>query len=58
MDKDIPKQKVCIGANLDAETQRKLLKFLKERKDYFDWDISDMPGIDPDVIIHKLNVNP
>lgn len=33
-------------------------KILKGSEDYFSWDISDMPGIDPQAITHKLKVNP
>lgn len=33
------------------------LKIIKERKNYFAQDIFDMPGIDPEVITDKLNVD-
>ena len=32
--------------------------FLKMNQDVFAWSHDDMPGIDPSVIVHKLNVNP
>jgi hypothetical protein len=31
---------------------------LKDNKDIFAWSHEDMPGIDPSIISHKLNVNP
>lgn len=58
LDKEKHKQKVYIGTKLDPETRHKLLAFIKERKHYFAWDIYDMSEIYPDIITHKLNVDP
>ena len=35
-----------------------LAAFLKMNQDVFAWSHEDMPGIDPLVIVHRLNVNP
>ena len=35
-----------------------LADFLKMNQDIFAWSHEDMPGIDPSVIVHRLNVNP
>ena len=35
-----------------------LATFLKMNQDVFAWSHDDMPGIDPSVIVHRLNVNP
>ena len=35
-----------------------LATFLKMNQDVFAWSHEDMPGIDPSVIVHRLNVNP
>ena len=35
----------------------KLIQFLKENLDIFAWSHEDMPGIPPEIIQHKLNVN-
>ena len=35
-----------------------LAAFLKMNQDVFAWSHEDMPGIDPSVIVHRLNVNP
>lgn len=32
--------------------------FLKSNCDVFAWNHEDMPGIDPSVIVHRLNVDP
>lgn len=42
---------------LDTETRQKLLAFFKKIKTLLPWDISDMLGIDPEVITHKLNID-
>jgi hypothetical protein len=35
-----------------------VIQFLKDNKDIFAWRHKDMPGIDPLIISHKLNVDP
>ena len=35
-----------------------LASFLKMNQDVFAWSHDDMPGIDPSIIVHRLNVNP
>ena len=36
----------------------RLIRFLKENLDVFAWSHEDMPGISPEVIQHKLKVDP
>ena len=47
-----------IGTTLSPKMRTKLVQFLKENLDVFAWSHEDMPGISPEVIQHKLNVNP
>lgn len=35
-----------------------LVAFLKKNQDVFTWSHEDMPGIDPSVMVHRLNVLP
>ncbi|KAL5556509.1 hypothetical protein UlMin_038745 [Ulmus minor] len=35
-----------------------LIIFLREHRDVFVWSHEDMPGIDPNVIVHRLNIDP
>ncbi|KAL5548398.1 hypothetical protein UlMin_003629 [Ulmus minor] len=35
-----------------------LIIFLREHRDVFAWSHEDMPGIDPNVIVHRLNIDP
>ena len=43
---------------LSLGMRAKLIQFLKENLDVFAWSHEDMPGITPEIIQHKLNVNP
>uniref|UniRef100_A0A2N9IAH4 Uncharacterized protein n=1 Tax=Fagus sylvatica TaxID=28930 RepID=A0A2N9IAH4_FAGSY len=47
-----------IGANLPLKMKESLGQFLKDNKDVFAWSHEDMPGINPAIISHKLNVDP
>jgi hypothetical protein len=53
-----PEKTTRIGANLPPQMKESLIQFLKNNKDVFAWSHEDMPGIDPSIISHKLNVNP
>ena len=50
----------CIRVEVDLERKIKedLVQFLKKNIDVFAWSHEDMPGIDPSVITHRLNVCP
>ena len=55
-------------SNLDRTTKIRTLAsltlrqafttFLKSNRDVFAWSHEDMPGIDPSVMVHRLNVSP
>ena len=47
-----------IGTTLSTGMRAKLIQFLKKNLDVFAWSHEDMSGISPEVIQHKLNVNP
>ena len=34
------------------------MSFLRDNQDVFAWSHEGMPGIDPSIIVHKLNVSP
>ena len=46
-----------IGTTLSSKMRTRLIQFLKENLDVFSWSHKDMPGIAPEVIQHKLNMN-
>jgi hypothetical protein len=58
LEEDHPKKTTKIGANLPLQVKESTVQFLKNNKDVFAWSHEDMPGIDPSVISHKLNVDP
>ncbi|XP_050247585.1 uncharacterized protein LOC126695025 [Quercus robur] len=47
-----------IGTTLSPEMRTRLIKFFKENLDVFAWSHEDMPYISPEVIQHRLNVDP
>ena len=47
-----------VGVILEEKTKQDLVQFLKKNTDVFAWSHEDMPGIDPSVITHRLNVYP
>uniref|UniRef100_A0A2N9GDQ3 Uncharacterized protein n=1 Tax=Fagus sylvatica TaxID=28930 RepID=A0A2N9GDQ3_FAGSY len=53
-----PERTTKIEANLPLKMKESLVQFLKNNKDVFAWSHEDMPGINPSIISHKLNVDP
>ena len=49
---------ISISASLTEKEKSELVLLLKEFKDVFAWDYSEMPGLDPKLIAHTLNVDP
>ena len=47
-----------MGMLASQPIQQALAVFLKTNQDVFAWSHEDMLGIDPSVIVHRLNVNP
>ena len=58
LDEDDPGKSTRIGADLEGKIKKGLIRFLREHIDMFAWSHEDMPGIDPSVITHRLNVYP
>jgi hypothetical protein len=49
---------ISISMSLSAEERKCLIDLLHEYKDVFAWDYDEMPGIDPGLVAHSLNVEP
>ncbi|XP_065634089.1 uncharacterized protein LOC136069463 [Quercus suber] len=47
-----------IGTSMKEKAKKDLVQFLRDSIDVFAWSHDDMPGIDPSVITHRLNVFP
>jgi hypothetical protein len=50
-------KKVLVGSQLRQRVKEDLVAFLRRNSDVFAWSHEYMPGIDPSVIVHKLNVD-
>ena len=55
---DDPEHLAYIGSKLAKELKSLLAQFLRQNRDVFAWKQSNMGGIDPTVITHRLNTNP
>ena len=53
-----PERYFLLGSQLPEPEKTKLLDFLLQNKDVFAWTPYEIPGISPEVIRHKLNVDP
>ena len=51
---DTDKKEVKIGAALNEDVKKGLIDLLKEFVDVFAWSYTDMPGLDTDIVTHKL----
>ena len=58
LDESNVKRYTRVWADLEEKTKKDLVQFLKKNIDVFAWSHEDMPGIDPSVITHRLNVSP
>ncbi|KAL2226654.1 UNVERIFIED_CONTAM: hypothetical protein Sindi_2024100 [Sesamum indicum] len=48
----------CIESQMTKEMQMLTIDFLRKNNDMFAWSPSDFKGIDPEVIVHRLNIDP
>ncbi|XP_074347211.1 uncharacterized protein LOC141686047 [Apium graveolens] len=53
-----PEKVTYIGASLDPPLKGQMITLLQENSDVFPWTAADMLGIDPNLITHRLNVDP
>ncbi|GAV73922.1 hypothetical protein CFOL_v3_17405 [Cephalotus follicularis] len=47
-----------VGSQLGEAEKAELITFLRDNKDVFAWSAEEVPGISPDVMVHKLSVDP
>ena len=53
-----PDRFFLLGSQLPEPKKTELLNLLLKNKEVFAWTPYEMPGIDPEVMCHKLNVDP
>jgi len=58
LEKKIGGKTFKLGKILDGETQDQIAKVISRHLDAFAWSASDMPGIDPDFLCHRLAMDP
>ena len=47
-----------IGASVKDEKRVEMLLFLMQNVDVFAWSSNELPRVDPEFIVHKVNVDP
>ena len=52
------KKEIKIGASLEASVKKRVIGLLKEYADVFAWSYRDMPGLDTDIVVHRLPLKP
>jgi len=58
LEKKINGKTFKLGKTLDGETQDQIAKVISRHLDAFAWSASDMPGIHPDFLCHRLAMDP
>ena len=53
-----PEWMTKIGTLASWLVRQTITTFLRDNQDVLAWSHEDMPGIDPSVMVHKLNVSP
>ena len=53
-----PDHKIYLGSELPEDVALEITQLLQSNGDLFAWTSADMPGIDPNVSCHKLNIFP
>ena len=57
LDESRPEQTTRMGTLASPPIRQALAAFLRMNQDVFAWSHEDIPGIDPSIIVHRLNVN-
>ena len=55
---DFPEHKVQIGVRLDDTLKEQIISFFGQNHDCFAWSHEDITGIDPEIAVHRLQVDP
>jgi len=58
LEKKINGKTFKLGKTLDGEMQDQIAKVISRHLDAFAWSASDMPGIDPNFLCHRLAMDP
>ena len=58
VDSKEPSRVVKVDKCLSSKLAQKLIDFLRENQDVFTWTHADMVGIHPEIMYHRLNIDP
>lgn len=58
LDDNHPERIIRLGTHAANTTRQELVLFFKSSIDVFAWSHEDMLGIDPRVMVHRLNISP
>ena len=47
-------REVKVGANLEPGVKERLIQLLHDYVEVFDWSYEDIPGLDADIVVHRL----
>src|SRR3954471_18354046 len=50
------KKEVRIGADLEHNVKQRLIQMLQDYVEIFAWSYEDMPGLDTDIMVHRLPI--
>ncbi|KAL4324891.1 hypothetical protein GQ457_11G032970 [Hibiscus cannabinus] len=50
------RREVKIGTTITAKTRQNLIKLLQDYHDVFAWSYQDMPGLDTEIVMHRLPI--
>ena len=51
-------KEVKIGTAFGGTRRERLIELLRKYKDVFAWSYQDMPGLDADIVVHRLPLRP
>ena len=57
-DKGENEKPIKIGVNFPRDMKPKLIALLKEFREFFAWSYQDMPGLDTEIVVHRILVKP
>src|SRR4030067_467331 len=52
------RKEIKIGASLEANVKKQVIELLREYVDVFAWSYRDMPGMDTNIVVHRLPLKP
>ena len=54
MGTETDRKEVKIGANLELSVKQRLIQMLHDYVEIFSWSYEDIPGLDTDIVVHRL----